>query len=173
MNLKALPILLTMVVASAAYAQSSASLYERESPPVINFIEEPLNLKYPTTDDVGMLELAVRDAEKLLASEDGKSWAPYGAVAPKCAPAPKLSDRSKAGQKAHAKALKTYKADCLKVKKACNEITNFGKKHGILSVCSGLYSKAKVLLTTAEQSDYVNPHYGDLDLPEFDKTPVK
>lgn len=174
MNFKAAPILLALLTGSAFASEGAyGAQYTKAPPPVINFIEAPLSLKYPSTKDALVIELSVREADKLLASDEGHLWAPFGAVAPKCDAPPKKEGNSKADQVDYSKAVRDYKENCLKVKKLCNQVTNFGKRHGIISTCSPLYQEAKVFLTTAEQADYVNPYEGDLDLPEFEKTPIK
>lgn len=141
---------------------------------VINFIEDGLNLKYPSTSDAGMLALSTSKAEKLLASADGKIWSPYGAQGPACGVAPKSKAKTAAQKSQFTQELKEYRKKCLPIKKACAEIIQFGEKYNVVSTCSTLYPVATILLTTAPKPAFTNPNSESLSLPSpEDELPPK
>ena len=164
---KLLPLVLAFG-ASMAPAQEVTPVHTLAPGKAINFIEDELNLQYPTTKDAGMLELSTSKAEKLLASADGQLWAPYGAQGPACDEAPKSKAKTAAQKAKFAKELKAYRTKCLPIKKACAEVTQFGEKYNVVSTCSKLYPVATILLTTAPKPAYTNPNSAALSLPSPD-----
>lgn len=170
---KLLPLILAFGV-NMASAQENTPTHALAPGKVINFIEDELQLQYPTTKDAGMLELSPVKAQKLLASADGQGWVPYGAQGPTCDDAPKSKAKT-AGQRAQFnKELKSYRTKCLPIKKACAEVVQFGEKYNVVSTCSKLYPVATILLTTAPKPAYTNPNSAALNSPSLeDELPPK
>lgn len=164
--IKYIPFILAFA-ASSVSASEQAPVEHRLAPAkVVHIIEAPLDLAYPTTADMNVLNLRIKDAEKLLASKEGHLWAPFGTIAGDCGAPPKLTGKTNADKAAHATLTKAYEANCKKAKAACDTATKFSERHSVSATCSALYGEARALLTTIEsQPGYVNP-YDDAALDE-------
>lgn len=163
---KTIPFILAVAAASVSASEQSPVEHRLAPSKVIHVIEAPLDLAYPTTADMNVLNLRLKDAEKLLASDERHLWAPFGTVAGGCGEPPVLKGKTKADKAAHATLMKAYEANCKKSKAACDAATKFSERHGVSSTCSALYGEARVLLTSIEsQPGYVNP-YDDEALDE-------